>query len=80
MGFFYRGTSNTERYVSKIDQINQFGVPKQFVTEIELMWGISLRLANYNPADANRILDECTHKEIYEAYVIYASDKFGDDG
>ena len=79
MGFFYGGKESTEQYVAKIGDIHQFGVPKSFVAPIELLWSVCLRLADYNPAEANRILDECNAKEIYEAYVIYHYDKFGDD-
>ncbi len=78
MGFFYRDAKDSDEYIGKIADIHSFGVPKNFLTHIDLLWSVALRLCNYNPADANRVLDQCTAKEIYEAYVIYKYDKFGD--
>jgi len=80
LGFFCGKPADTERYVSKIDTVQRLGVPKDFLKDIELLWGTSLRLAGYDPVKANEILDKCSAKEIYEAYVIYHYDKFGDDG
>lgn len=41
-----------------------------------MAWVIALRLANYNPLEAKKMLTELTAKELYEAFVIYAYDKF----
>ena len=78
MGVFFGKARNSKEYVAKIGDINSLGVPKDFVSDLELIWATSLRLTNYNPVEAKKILNDATAKEIYEAYVMYAYDNFPD--
>lgn len=80
MGFFYwKAEGSDGGYLRQIENVNFLGAPKDFVQDIDLLWGVCLRLANYNPVEADKILEQSSAKQIYEAYVIYAFDKFPDD-
>ena len=79
MGFFYGKEGGSDGYADKISDILYFGTPKQLLNGIELLWMVALRLSDYNPLEAKNILDQCTEKEIYEAYVMYSFDKIPDD-
>lgn len=79
MGFFYGKEGDTDGYVDKIKDTLYFGAPKDLVGEVEITWMVALRLSDYNPLEAKNILNECTTKEIYEAYLMYSFDKIPDD-
>lgn len=78
MGFFYGKASNANEYILQINNINHLGVPKSLTKDIELVWATCLRICSYNPLEAKKVMDSCSLKEIYEAYVMYHFDNFAD--
>ena len=79
MGFFYwKAQGSDEGYIKQIDNINRLGLPENLVREIDLLWAVCLRLTSYNPVEADKVLETCSAKQIYEAYVMYHYDNFSD--
>lgn len=78
MGILFGKATDSDEYVKQINNINRLGVPKTITNDIELVWATCLRLSSYNPLEAKKIMDSCSVREIYEAYVMYHFDNYPD--